>query len=282
MPPEPTKTLARTYRARPGGMSLHAAIACARLGAVARLLGRVGEDAAAGFLRERLRAEGVQDQGLEAVPGTTTSLAAVIVDAAGARQIYIHRGDALRRAHPLDTRQLEGADVVMADTRWPEGAEAALRWAQRHGVPSLLDGDVAAPGVLERLVPLARWVAFSEPGCDQWAPGGDRDAGLRAARAQGCEIALVTLGPQGARWVGVNDAVRQVGAPAVQARDTTAAGDVFHAALAVALAEGRKVAAAVAWACAAAAYKCEQGGGAEFAPTRPQLAGWLRRRPGSA
>jgi sulfofructose kinase len=282
MPVEPTKTLASAYQARPGGMSLHAAIACARLGATARLLGRVGEDAAASFLKQRLQVEGVQTHGLEAVPGTTTSLAAVIVDSAGARQIYIHRGDALRRAHALDTRQLEGADVVMADTRWPEGAQAALAWARQRGVPSLLDGDVAAPGVLERLVPLARWVAFSEPGCDQWAPGGDRDAGLRAARSRGCEIALVTLGPQGARWIGADGSAQQVGAPAVQARDTTAAGDVFHAALAVALGEGCAVGPAVAWACAAAAYKCEQGGGAEFAPSRAQLSRWLARRERSA
>lgn len=281
MPVEPTKTLARDYGARPGGMSLHAAVAAARLGATVRLLGRVGEDPAADFLRRRLLDEGVQAEGLETVRGASTSLAAVIVDAAGARQIYIHRGDALRRAHALDTRQLEGADVVMADTRWPEGAAAALQWARAHGVPSLLDGDVAPPDVLERLVPLARWVAFSEPGCDQWARGrsnGSRDAALAHALACGCELALVTLGPDGARWIERGGAVRQVPAPAVQALDTTAAGDVFHAALAVALGEGQATASAVAWACAAAAFKCERGGGAEGAPTRGELSRWLARR----
>lgn len=281
MPAEPTKTLARDYRARPGGMSLHAAIAAARLGAAARLLGRVGEDASADFLRRRLMAEGVQAEGLETVRGTSTSLAAVIVDAAGARQIYIHRGDALTRAHALDTRQLEGADVVMADTRWPEGAATALQWARAHGVPSLLDGDVAPADVLERLVPLARWVAFSEPGCDQWAAlhgCRSRDAALAETLARGCELALVTLGPEGARWAERGREVQQVPAPAVQARDTTAAGDVFHAALAVALGEGQGTAQAVAWACAAAAFKCERGGGAEGAPTRVELSRWLAQR----
>ena len=73
----------------------------------------------------------------------------------------------------------------------------------------------------------------------------------------------------------------------VQARDTTAAGDVFHAALAVALGEGQGTAAAVAWACAAAAFKCERGGGAEGAPTRSELSRWLAQRatprtPGSS
>lgn len=282
MPVEPTKTLARRYQARAGGMSLHAAIAAARLGAVARLLGRVGEDAPADFLRRRLAAEGVQADGLETVRGASTSLAAVVVDAAGARQIYIHRGNALERAHALDTRQLEGADVVMADTRWPEGAAAALEWARAHGVPSLLDGDVAQPGVLERLVPLARWVAFSEPGCEQWARGRSRDEALAAALAHGeagCELALVTLGPAGARWIERADKTPQhTPAPAVRAQDTTAAGDVFHAALAVALGEGRPTADAVAWACAAAAYKCEAGGGAEGAPTRAQLTRWACAR----
>jgi sulfofructose kinase len=281
MPVEPTKTLARDYRARPGGMSLHAAVAAARLGATARLLGRVGEDASADFLRRRLAAEGVQAEGLETVRGASTSLAAVIVDATGARQIYIHRGDALTRAHALNTRQLEGADVVMADTRWPDGAAAALQWARAQGVPSLLDGDVAPPDVLERLVPLARWVAFSEPGCDQWARGcssGSRDAALVDTLARGCELALVTLGPDGARWAERGHAIQQVHAPVVQARDTTAAGDVFHAALAVALGEGQGTAQAVAWACAAAAFKCERGGGAEGAPTRGELSRWLADR----
>lgn len=281
MPTEPTKTLARGYGARPGGMSLHAAIAAARLGSMARLLGRVGEDASADFLRQRLAAEGVQAEGLETVRGASTSLAAVIVDASGARQIYIHRGDALTRAHALDTRQLEGADVVMADTRWPEGAAAALQWARTHGVPSLLDGDVAPPAVLERLVPLARWVAFSEPGCDEWARARacrTRDAALADALARGCELALVTLGPEGARWAERGRDIQQVAAPAIQARDTTAAGDVFHAALAVALGEGQATVPAVAWACAAAAFKCERGGGAEGAPTRAELSRWLAAR----
>jgi sugar/nucleoside kinase (ribokinase family) len=67
-------------------------------------------------------------------------------------------------------------------------------------------------------------------------------------------------------------------APPVQARDTTGAGDVFHAALALALTEGRAVPDAVAWACAAAAFKCERGRGADGAPTRRELAAWLRKR----
>ncbi len=277
--PEPTKTLARSYHARPGGMSLHAAISAARLGASVRLLGRVGDDERAAFLRQRLRAEGVEARGLESVRGASTSLAAVIVDAQGARQIYIHRGDAIPRAHALDTRQLEGADVVLADPRWPDGAAAALAWARAHDVPSLLDADVAPLAALDRLVPLARWVAFSEPGLALWARGQSRDDALAAARALGPALALVTLGADGARWLDAHGAPMQARPPAVQAIDTTGAGDVFHAALAIGLAERMgTTAAAVSWACAAAAFKCERGFGAEGAPTRAELDAWLRQR----
>jgi sulfofructose kinase len=279
IPAEPTKTLAHRFGARPGGMSLHAAIACARLGATARLIGRVGDDAAAEFLRTRLIDEGVQAQGLESVRGTSTSLAAVIVDRSGARQIFIHRGDALTRAHALDVRQLEGADLVLADPRWPEGAAAALAWARAHGVPSLLDADVAPLDVLDRLLPLARWVAFSEPGLALWSRGAARDAALASAVAAGPELAFVTLGADGARWRSrAGASPGQVAAPKVHALDTTGAGDVFHAALGLALTEGCAVEAAAAWACAAAAFKCERGGGAEGAPTRRALAAWCSAR----
>jgi sulfofructose kinase len=275
---EPTKTLARSYRARAGGMSLHASIAAARLGASVRLLGRVGDDAAAAFLRGRLTADGVEAQGLESVRGTQTSLAAVIVDTQGARQIFVHRGEAIECAHGLDTRQLEGADVVLVDPRWTDGAAAALAWAREHGVPSLLDADVAPLAALDRLVPLARWVAFSEPGLALWGRGRPRDDALHAALSLGPALALVTLGADGARWLEANASPMQAQPPKVKAIDTTGAGDVFHAALAIALTEGQGTHDAVHWACAAAAFKCEAGFGADGAPTRAQLDAWLRQR----
>jgi sulfofructose kinase len=89
---------------------------------------------------------------------------------------------------------------------------------------------------------------------------------------------LVTLGAEGARWLDARGAPVQVLPPAVNAIDTTGAGDVFHAALAIGLAEHKSTAAAVSWACAAAAFKCERGFGAEGAPTGDELEAWLRRR----
>ena len=272
-----SKTLARRYQALAGGMALHASIAAARLGASVRLLGRVGEDAAADFLRRRIAAEGVEPRGLASVRGGSTSLASVIVDAQGERQIVIHRGDALTRAHPLDRRELEGADVVLADPRWPDGAAAALDWARRRGVLSVLDAELAPLADLDRLVPLAQCVAFSQPGLDLWARGRNTDAALAAVLKLGPQMALVTQGAAGARFITQRDHTpQQVAVPQVTAIDTTGAGDVFHAALAIALAERQAAHDAVRWACAAAAYKCAHGMGSAGAPTRAELDAWMR------
>ena len=65
----------------------------------------------------------------------------------------------------------------------PTAPRAALAWAREHGVLSLLDADVAPLAALDRLVPLARWVAFSEPGLALWARGRARDDALAAARS---------------------------------------------------------------------------------------------------
>lgn len=273
-PSEPVKTPAQAYRPRGGGMSFNAAIAAARLGASVRLLSRVGDDAAAVALCRSLRLEQVDAQGVEAVADTQTSASAVIVDGLGERHIFNHRGNALLRAHRLDTAQLQGADAILTDPRWTAGAQAALRWARRHDVLSVLDADVAPRQDLRRLVGLARWAVFSQSGLAAFAPGMAEDDALRAALSLGCEVAVVTQGRKGARWTR-GQALNQAKAPQVSSRDTTAAGDVFHAALALALAEGRSDEAALSWACAAAALKCQRGDGVFGAPRRDELQRYL-------
>ena len=277
-----SKTPARSYRMLAGGMAFNAAVAAARLGASVRLVSRVGDDMAANFLRQRLADEGIEARGVETVRATSTSVSAIVVDIHGERQIFNHRGDAIARAHALDTRLLEGADVVLADPRWRAGAAAALRWARQHGVLSVFDGDIAPPADLRALVPLACWAVFSEPGLRAWAaPGIEVHDALRQACAAGAASAVLTCGERGSWRCQGNELVHEA-APRVAAIDTTAAGDVFHGALGVALAEGRPAAEAVRWASAAAAFKCQRGLGALGAPTRGELATWMAARNSSA
>jgi sulfofructose kinase len=267
-PQRPTKTPALSYRPGTGGMAFNAAIAAARLGAAVRMIGRVGTEPAVQMLRERLRAEGIEDRGLEVVPGAVTSVSAIVVDAQGERQIFNHRGDAIARAHALDTRVLEGADAVLTDPRWVAGAEAALRWARAQQVTAMLDVDVAPEADLQRLVPLAQWAVFSEPGLATYAPGLPMQAALAHALHSGCEVAMVTRGEQPVCWLRSGQALQQLAVPPVRPIDTTGAGDVFHAALALAIGERCDDADAVAFAATAAALKCLAGPGVLGAPRR--------------
>ena len=268
LPTRPTKTPALSYRPGTGGMAFNAAIAAARLGAAVRMIGRVGSEPAVQMLRRRLRSERVEDRGLECVPDATTSVSAIVVDARGERQIYNHRGDAIVRAHALDTRLLHGADVVLADPRWVAGAAAALRWARTHRVTAMLDVDVAPAADLQQLVGLAQWAVFSEAGLAAYAPGLRARDALGRALASGCEVALVTRGGRPVWWQRRGGTLQTLAVPQVAAIDTTGAGDVFHAALALAIGERRAERQAVAFAATAAALKCLGGPGVLGAPVR--------------
>lgn len=273
-PVRPTKTLAHGYQAKGGGMAANAAVALARLGASVRFYGAVGDDAAGRAVRDQLGAEGIDLSGLQSVAGAATSSSAIIVDGRGERHIFNHAGDALARASAPAPESFAACMAVLVDPRWVAGARAALLWARAQGRISVLDADVAPPDDLSALVPLAAWVAFSEPGLAAWAPDCDVAGGLRRARDQGAQHAVVTLGERGVQWL---EADRIVTCPAfaVDAVDTLGAGDVFHGALVLALARGLPEHAAVRYASAAAALKCTRSGGVWGTPDAATVEAFL-------
>jgi sulfofructose kinase len=276
-PQRATKTPAHRYESVGGGMAANAALACARLGARVRFVGAVGPDDAGRMVRRQLAAEGIDLTHLQEVPDTHTSASAIIVDQRGERHIFNHRGDALAHARLPDDSVFEGCDAVLADPRWPLGARAALLWARARGRLSVFDADVAPQHDLAALVPLARWVVFSEPGLAAWSgPVAQEEALLRAIYL-GAGGAAVTLGAQGVVLVS-DGRMRRVAAFPVQAVDTTGAGDVFHGALTLALARGLPPAQACSFASAAAALKCTRPDGIRGAPTAAQLHAFLQQR----
>lgn len=270
-PCAPTKTPARHYQAISGGMAANASIAAVRLGARVRLHGAIGDDDAGDFLVRRLSDCGVDCTQLQRVPGAASSVSAVVIDGRGERQIFNHRGNALAHAAPLNLAGLAGCDVLMADPRWMPGARAALRWARDAGVPSLLDGDLSPTADLQALTALADWAVFSESGLAAFAPRATLADGLGAALAAGAQLAAVTLGPHGVRWQRPGGPVHSQPAFAVRAVDTNGAGDVFHAALAMAMAHALPDDHAMRFACAAAALKCERAGGVANGPDRAEV-----------
>jgi sulfofructose kinase len=277
--PPPAKVLAQRLVQVVDGMAVSAACAFARLGGEAALWARCGEDEEGRAANEALRAEGLNVDHLRALPGTATSQAAVLVDAQGERLVVpFHDPQVDASPHWLPLHSVRDADMLLCDVRWPEGAAAVMQAARAAGVPCMLDAEVAPLPVLQALVPLATHLVFSDAGLLAYTGGTDVDAALlqvaRACAASALHVGA-SCGAEGYAWAEHNErqemVVRRVPALQVQVVDTLAAGDVFHGAFALALCEGKTVAQAATWACAAASLKCTRFGGRLGCPSRAEV-----------
>ncbi len=270
IPQPPAKIAARSYSIGPGGMAANAAIAVVRLGGRAAFWGRVGDDLNGEPLAQALEQEGVDVSGLRRVPGGRTPVGAVLVDPYGERTIVSFRGAGLGIDPawlPLD--RIPSAGALCCDPRWPEGVAAAAAAARDAGVPVVLDGERSETRILIDLVPRVDHAIFSVPGIANYAPGRGPEEGLHQALDSGpVKVAAVTQGEKGVLWMVPGDE-KPTRTPAfpVEATNTTGAGDVFHGAYALAIAEGMPIERAMRFASAAGALRARDGA----TPTREMV-----------
>ena len=167
------------------------------------------------------------------------------------------------------------ADIVLVQLESPiETVEAAVRKAGEKGVPVILNPAPARP-LDEDLLSLVSVLTPNESEAELLSGIAVRDAdGVRSAaarlRARGAASVVVTLGERGA-YASSPEFEGLVPAFKVDAVDTTAAGDVFNGALAVALAEKLPLSEALRFAQAAAAISVTRPGAQPSAPTRPEI-----------
>ena len=255
------------------GMATSAACAARRLGAEVSLWASAGDDLVGERLIADIQAEGVDCGLIRRVAGARSALAAIVVDAHGERIIvpfYDKKAQADPAALPL--ADLSRFDAVLVDVRWPGAAALALSAARSIGRPAILDADTASLEVLERLLPLASHIVASEPAarivCGHAL---DPESACTDLASRTDAFVAVTCGAAGTWWHDrATGRVRHVEAPRVKAIDTLAAGDVFHGAFAVGLAEAMPTEEALRFASAAAALKCLRFGGRLGAPDRAE------------
>ena len=255
------------------GMASSAACAARRLGAEVSLWASAGDDGVGDQLIAGIEAEGVDCRFVRRVAGARSALSAILVDAHGER-IIVPFYDPKAQADPeaLPVADLSSFDAVLVDVRWPGAAALALTAARRAGRPAILDADTAPLEVLERLLPLASHIVASEPAvrtiCGQALDLGSACTDL-ASRTDA--FVAVTGGAAGTWWFDrTAGSSRHVEAPSIKAVDTLAAGDVFHGAFAVGMAEAMPPEQALRFASAAAALKCQRFGGRLGAPDRAE------------
>ncbi|NKC11168.1 MAG: ribokinase [Gammaproteobacteria bacterium] len=260
-----------------GGKGANQAVAASQAGADVRLISRVGKDEFGGVLLKRLAAAGVNVTGVERDP-RSTGVALITVDRHGQNQITVAMGanDAMREEQ-VDKLSgiITGAAVVVAQLEIPiETVIAALSNAHEAGVTTILNPAPIRPlppylaGMIDILV--ANEV---EAEALVGSPVGTMPEVRRALAtlaSMGYTNAVITLGRRGAMWRADGKQGRVAG-QAVEAVDTTAAGDTFIGYLAAAVAEGQALVEAVILANQAAALTVMETGALDTIPSREQV-----------
>jgi sulfofructose kinase len=279
-----TKTRAQDFALVGGGCAANGAVAIIRLGGRARLATPLGGPAGADVIGDRILARLAHD-GIDCAPvriaGATSPISAILVDASGERLIVNHRDEGLSAARCADPDALV-ADCasVLVDNRFVEFVLPLCTTARRRGLPVVLDGDRPTRAT-DELLNTCSHLVFAAEGLRATAACDDLATALKRTAARTPSFVAVTDGANGVLWL-ERGHLCHMPAHAVETVDTLGAGDVFHGAFALALAEGRDEVAALAFAAAAAAVKCTRFGGIAGAPSRAEVAAFLEARAGAS
>lgn len=273
--------LGSDFRTFPGGKGANQAVAAARLGHAVKMIGRVGNDAFGEALLATVARDGVDTTHIRRDPQAATGVALITVEEQGNNAIVVAPG-ANARLTPEDINAaediLKGASVLLLQLECPLSAVAhAIHLARQHQVLVVLNpapAQTLEADLLER-------VDYLIPNQTELALLAGQDsiqAAMRVLFQHGVKNLVVTLGEEGAL---VANGQQEIHLPAyrVPVVDTTAAGDAFAAAFAVALAEGHDLLEAARWGNAAGALTVTKAGAQPSLPTRQEFLEFLANHP---
>ncbi len=278
--PRPGETiLGGEFSQSAGGKGANQAVAAARLGGHVAFIARLGADTLGDTALAGFAADGIHTAHVVRDPDAPSGIALISVDAPTGENTIVVAGGANARLSPADVRAassvLQQAAVLLCQLEVPlPTVQAALELAHAAHVITILNPAPAQalPDALLRLVSLLT------PNETEAALLTGESAPAQAAAAlvaRGVPVVLVTLGADGA-LLATREGTRHLpGFVVPHVADTTAAGDCFSGALAVALAEGQAIQSAAQFANAAAALCVTRSGAQPSLPTRAEVARFL-------
>jgi len=285
--PRPGETLlGGAFTSAAGGKGANQAVGAARAGGNVTLVARVGKDVLGAEAVAGFRKDGINVDFVSTDKTATSGVALIFVGKDGQNSIAV-AGGANARLSPADVKKaakaIRGAAVLVAQLESPlDTIAAAAAIAAKAGVPFNLN-PAPARALPDDLLKLTSILTPNETEAELLTGvkvKDDATAAKAAAKllARGVGTVILTLGARGA-FVANATAAQVVPGFKVKAVDTTAAGDTFTGALAVALAEGKTLPAAIRFANAAAAISVTRLGAQPSAPTRREIEKFLKANP---
>jgi ribokinase len=265
--------LGSDFRTFPGGKGANQAVAAARLGGTVKMIGRVGADDFGNALLQNAAADGVDTTYLLQDSEASTGVALITVDSAGQNTIVVASG-ANGRLTAEDVTNAEeafrGAAVLLLQLESPLTAVGrAIELAKQHGAKVILN-PAPAQGLEAALLSGVDYLIPNQTELALLTGIEHIPDALSALHRWGVRCVIVTLGGEGALLV-ENGVQIHLPAYRVPVVDTTAAGDAFVGAFAVALTEGLTPRQAVEWGNAAGALAVTRAGAQPSLPTRQEF-----------
>lgn len=277
--PAPGETiLGGRFLMNPGGKGANQAVAAARLGGDVVFIAKVGDDLFGREARSLFAKEGIRTEHVFTDPNEPSGVALIMVDDKGENCIAVASG-ANGTLSPADLEaargEIERAGLLLMQLETPvETVLCAAQWAAAKGVPVVLNPAPACK-LPDELFACLSMITPNETEAELLTGikvnnDASAEAAAQALCVKGVKRVVLTLGAKGA-FVYADGRGARVPAVKVEAVDTTAAGDVFNGALAVALTEDRPLAAAVSFAAKAAAISVTRMGAQASAPYRNEI-----------
>jgi len=269
--PSPGETvLGGDFETFPGGKGANQAVAAARMGGEVTMVGRVGGDNFGDTLIQGLIEDNIKTTYVIKDSETPTGIAMIAVAANGENMIVVASG-ANYKVSEVDVTNareiMRDTDLLLLQLECPmEAVMAAIDLAKAYDIPVVLNPAPAQP-LSQTLLANVDILTPNETELMMLAGEYTVDKAIEKVLSWGTKNLVVTLGANGARVVteGVD---RHIPAHEVTAVDTTAAGDAFNGALAVAYAEGKPLLEAVDYGMAAGALAATHRGAQPSLPTR--------------
>jgi ribokinase len=286
--PQPGETIVGTrFLTEPGGKGANQAYAASRLGGDVAMLGRVGEDDHGRRMRSNLAAAGCDVRGVQTTAGASGT-ALILVAGSGQNSIVVVPG-ANHQYSPADIQRdehlLTGAQYLLLQLEIPfDTVTIAAQMARQQGALVILDPAPAPHSLPLELLQSVHILTPNESEAGRLAGRPSQNLTLDEAQdianhlmAAGVKIVVMKLGAQGC-LLADGATITRIPAPPVKAVDTTAAGDVFNGALAVARSEGASLQDSCRFAVHAAALSVTRLGAQRSMPGRSELDSLLSGR----